>query len=217
MLQRWKMKPASDLILRRIRAKQRGWVFTAKDFIDIASRSTIGVTLHRLAKKGAIRKIGYGIYDFPTQHPKIGQLGPTLDAITSALTARTGDTIQPSGAQLANQLGLDTQIPAKPAYITSGNPTKRKIANYPITFNHSKFLNKSSWSINSAKVINALHHIGKGNITDNMINKCKKILNKRDKAQLKNNLKQLPYWMVPYILQMTGIGNENTTRSKQKR
>lgn len=208
------MKSASGLILRRIRAKQRGWVFTAKDFIDIAPRNTIGVTLHRLVKKGTIRKIGYGIYDFPVQHPKIGQLGPTLDAITSALTTRTGDIIQPSGAQLANQLGLDTQVPAKPAYITSGNPTKRKIANYPITFNHSKFLNKSSWSINPAKVINALHHMGKGNITNNMIDKCRKILNQREKTQLKNNLKQLPYWMIPYILQIIRTNDEGAARSK---
>ena len=211
------MKPASDLILRRIRAKQRGWVFTAKDFVDIAPRSTIGVTLHRLAKKGTIRKIGYGIYDFPAQHPKIGQLGPTLDAITSALTTRTGDIIQPSGAQLANQLGLDTQVPAKPAYITSGNPTKRKIANYPITFNHSKFLNKSSWSVNSAKVINALHHMGKRNITDNMVIQCSKVLSQRDKTQLKKNLKQLPYWMAPYILKIIGKKNEDAVRSKQRR
>jgi predicted transcriptional regulator of viral defense system len=208
------MKPAAGLILRRIRAKQRGWVFTAKDFIDIAPRNTIGSILCRLVKKGIIRKIGYGIYDFPTQHPKIGPLGPTLDAITSAITTRTGDIIQPSSAQLANQLGLDTQVPAKPAYITSGNAMKKKIANYPITFNHSKFLNKNSWSINSAKVVNALHHMGKGNITDSMINKCKKILNQRDKAQLKNNLKQLPYWMIPYILQIIRTNDENPARSK---
>lgn len=208
------MKSATDLILRRIRAKQRGWVFTAKDFIDIASRSTIGVTLHRLVKQGTIRKIGYGIYDFPIQHPKIGPLGPTLDAITSAITTRTGDIIQPSSAQLANQLGLDTQVPAKPVYITSGNAMKKKIANYPITFKHSKFLNNNSWNINSAKVINALHHMGKGNITDSMINKCRMILNQRDKAQLKNNLKQLPYWMIPYILQIIRTNDERSARSK---
>jgi hypothetical protein len=208
------MKSAATHILRRIRAKQRGWVFTAKDFIDIAPRNTIGVTLHRLAKKGTIRKIGYGIYDFPAQHPKIGTLGPTLDAITSAITTRTGDIIQPSSAQLANQLGLDTQVPAKPTYITSGNAMKKKIANYPIIFNHSKFLNKNSWNINSAKVINALHHMGKRNITDSMINKCRKILNQRDKAQLKNNLKRLPYWMIPYILKIIRTNDESTSRSK---
>lgn len=209
------MKPiAADLVLRRIRAKQRGWVFTAKDFIDIAPRNTIGVTLYRLTKKGIIRKIGYGIYDFPAQHPKLGILTPSPDSIVSAIATRTGDIIQPSGAQLANQLGLDTQVPAKPAYLTSGNSTKKKIANYPLTLNHSRFLNKNSWSSNAARVINALHHMGKGHITDNMINKCKKTLTKRDKSQLKNNLKLLPYWMIPHILKMIRTNDESVAKSK---
>lgn len=45
------MKSASDSILRRIRAKQHGRVFTPKNFIDLASRNTIGIALHRLLKK----------------------------------------------------------------------------------------------------------------------------------------------------------------------
>lgn len=205
---------AANLILRRIRAKQRGWVFTAKDFIDIAPRNTIGVTLHRLIKKGIIRKIGYGIYDFPAQHPKLGILAPSPDSIVSALATRTGDIIQPSGAQLANQLGLDTQVPAKPAYLTSGPSKKKKIANYPLTLNHSRFLNKNPWSDNVTRVINALHHMGKLHITDDMINKCRKTLTQRDKTQLKSNLKQLPYWMVPYILKMIRTNDERIVKSK---
>lgn len=208
------MKPAADLILRRIRAKRRGWVFTAKDFIDIAPRNTIGVTLHRLFKKGIIRKIGYGIYDFPAQHPKLGILAPSPDTIASAIATRSGDVIQPSGAQLANQLGLDTQVPAKPNYITSGSSIKKKIANYPLTLNHSKFLNKSPWSTNVTRVINALHHMGKGHITDHMLNKCSKILTKREKSQLKNNLNQLPYWMIPHILKMIRTNDERVTKGK---
>jgi hypothetical protein len=51
LLQKINMKSASDSILRRIRAKQRGWVFIPKDFIDVAPRNTIGVTLLRLFKK----------------------------------------------------------------------------------------------------------------------------------------------------------------------
>lgn len=209
------MKPvAADLILRRIRAKQRGWVFTAKDFIDIATRNTIGVTLYRLTKKSIIRKIGYGIYDFPAQHPKLGTLTPSPDTIVSAIATRTGDIIQPSGAQLANQLGLDTQVPAKPAYLTSGSSTKKKVANYPLTLNHSRFLNKTPWSTNAASVINALYHMGKGHITDDMINKCRKFLTQRDKSQLNNNLKQLPYWMIPHILKMIRTNDERTAKSK---
>jgi predicted transcriptional regulator of viral defense system len=196
------MKSVSDSILRRIRAKQRGWVFTPKDFIDLATRNTIGITLHRLVKKGLIRKLAHGLYDFPAKHPKLGKLAANPDAVARAIAARTGDIIQPSGAQSANQLGLDTQVPAKPAYITSGNSTRKKIANYPITFSHSKFLNKIPLSINVVKVINALHHLGKNNITEDTVKKCSKILSKKDKSQLKKNLAQLPDWMIQFILKI---------------
>jgi predicted transcriptional regulator of viral defense system len=198
------MKSASDSILRRIRAKQRGWVFTPKDFIDLATRNTVGITLHRLVKKGLIRKLGHGLYDFPVKHSKLGTLAATPDAIAKAIAARSGDIIQPSGAQSANQLGLDTQVPAKPTYNTSGNSTRKKIANYPITLNHSKFLNKTSLNINAVKVINALHHMGKNNITEDMIKKCSMILSKKDKSQLKKNLVQLPDWMIQFILKIIG-------------
>jgi predicted transcriptional regulator of viral defense system len=198
------MKSTSNSILRRIRAKQHGWVFTPKNFIDLAPRNTINITLHRLLKKGIIRKLAHGLYDFPVKHAKLGTLAANPDAIAKAIAARTGDIIQPSSAQLANQLGLDTQVPAKPAYITSGNPTRKKIGNYPITLNHSKFLSKTPLSINAVKVINALHHLGKDNITDNIVKKCQKILSQKDKSQLKKNLNQLPNWMVQFTLKIIG-------------
>jgi predicted transcriptional regulator len=206
----------SDSILRRIRAKRHGWVFTPKDFIDLAPRNTIGIVLYRLVKKGIIRKLDHGIYDFPTKHPKLGTLSASPDAIAKAIATRSGDIIQPSGVQLANQLGLDTQVSAKPSYITSGNSTRKKIASYSITFGHSKFLNKPPLNINAIKVINALHHIGKDNITDDMIKKCKKILSQKDKSQLKKNLNQLPNWMVIVILKIIGTKNERAATGRSK-
>lgn len=198
------MKSLSDSILRRIRAKQRGWVFTPKDFVDIAPRNTVGVVLHRLVDKGIIRKLGHGIYDFPVQHPKLGTLSANPDAIARAVAARAGDTIQPDGAQLANQLGFDTQVLAKPSYITSGSTKQKKIANYPIKFSHSKFLNNISLNPNVIKVLNALNHLGKDSITDDMIQKSKVILSQRDKAQLKKILTQLPDWMIRVVVNIIG-------------
>lgn len=198
------MKPASDLILRRIRGKQRGWVFTPKNFIDLAPRVTIAVTLHRLIKKGIIRKLSHGIYDFPVQHPKLGTLAANPDAIAKAIALKSGDNIQPSGARLANLLGLDTQVPSKPAYITSGNSTRIKVGKYPITLNHSKLMPGTQFSVNVIRVINALRHLGKDNITDDIIKKCKKILSQKDKSQLKKNLAKLPVWIIPFILKIIG-------------
>jgi hypothetical protein len=208
------MKSVSDSILRRIRAKRHGWVFTPKDFIDMAPRNTIGITLYRLVKKGIIRKLSHGIYDFPVQHPKLGTLAPNPDAVAKAIATKKGNTIQPSGAALANLLGFDMQVPAKSTYITSGNSTRRKISNYPITLIHSKYINnKIPFSTNSIRVINALHHLGKNNITDDIIIKSQKILSSKDKLQLKKNLKQFPDWMASYILKI--IRNTDERNSQQ--
>lgn len=179
------MKSASDLILRRIPGKKRGRVLTPKNFIDLAPRVTIAVTLHRFLKKGIIRKLSHGIYDFPVYHPKLGVLAANPDAVAKAIALKTGDNIQPSGARLANLLGLDIQVPAKPTYITSGSSTQKKIGKYPITLIHSKLIPSAPLSVNTVRVINALHHLGKDGITDDMIIKCKKILSQKDKSQLK--------------------------------
>ena len=196
------MATTKDTILRRIRAKRRGWVFTPKNFIDIAKRSAIDVTLHRLAKQGIIRKLDKGIYDFPYMHPKLGALAPNPDHIAKALASKTGDTVQPSAARAANQLGIDTQVPAKPAYITSRSSIKRDIANYPIVLRHSKYTNNDTLTTNVANTINAIRHLGKHNVSPLIINQLKRVLTKKDKLQLMKNISKFPDWMAPVIIEL---------------
>jgi hypothetical protein len=202
------MSTVGNSILRRIRAKKFGWVFTPKNFIDIAARNVIDTTLHRLTKKGIIRKLDRGIYDFPAKHLTLGVLAPSPDAIAQALAKKSGDVAQPSGAHLANQLGFDNQVPSKPTYLTSGSSTKKNIANYPITLSHSKFLNNIQLNTNTIRVINALQYLGKNNITDDVINRCSSILSKKDKSQLKKILAKFPDWMVAIILTIIGKTSE---------
>lgn len=197
------MKTTSDTILRRIRAKKRGWVFTPKDFIDIAPRNTIDVTLYRLVKKGIIRKLDHGIYDFPVQHPKLGPLSPDPDLLAKAIAKKTGDTIQSSGARAANQLGIDLHVPAKPLYFTSRSSIKKSIANYPISLKHSKYTSHEKLNPNVLNTINALRHLGKGNISPANIKQINSILTNKDKLQLKKNISKFPDWLAPVILKLT--------------
>lgn len=197
------MTTISDHILRRIRAKKRGWVFTPKNFIDIALRSAIDVTLHRLVRKGIIRKLDKGIYDFPIIHPKLGTLAPDPDLIAKAIAYKTGDTIQPSAGRAANQLGVDTQVPAKPVYLTSRTSIKKNIANYPIILQHTKYASTDTLNPNVADTINILRHLGKNNIPPSVINQLSRALAKKDKLQLIKNISKFPDWMAPVILQLT--------------
>lgn len=197
------MTTISDTILRRIRAKKRGWVFTPKDFIDIAPRGTIDVTLYRLINKGIIRKLDHGIYDFPVIHPKLGALTPNPDLIAKAVASKTGDIIHPSGARAANQLGIDLQVPSKPAYLTSRSSIKKNIANYPITLRHSKYTSNDKLNSNVINAVNALRHLGKDHITQENVSQINRILSKKDKLQLKKYISKFPDWLAPIILQLT--------------
>jgi hypothetical protein len=42
------------------------------------------------------------------------------DDIAAALGRQTGSRVAPSGALAANRLGLSTQVPARPVYLTDG-------------------------------------------------------------------------------------------------
>lgn len=122
------MMTISDTILRRIRAKQRGWVFTPKDFLDVGSRAAVDQTLSRLAKSGVIRRLDRGLFDYPKKHPILGMLSPAADKVAQAITSKTGDKAMPSGAMAANMLGLSTQVSAKPVFVTNGKSRSKPLA-----------------------------------------------------------------------------------------
>jgi hypothetical protein len=197
------MTAICDTILRRIRAKKRGWVFTPKDFTDIAPRNTIDVTLYRLVKKGIIRRLAQGIYDFPVIHPKLGALTPNPDLIAKAMVSKTGGTILPSGARAANQLGIDMQVPSKPSYLTSRSSIKKNIANYPINLRHSKYTSNHTLNPNVINTVNALRHLGKDHVSQVTIKQLDRILSNKDKVQLKKYISKFPDWLALIILQLT--------------
>ena len=92
------MSAMADRIMKRVRGKGRGWVFTPKHFIDLGTRGSVDMALSRLAQAGSIRRIGRGLYDYPRLHPKLGTLNPDATRIAGALSIQTGDKLAPSGA-----------------------------------------------------------------------------------------------------------------------
>src|SRR3546814_18032379 len=116
------MSAVADRIMKRVRGKGCGWVFTPKQFVDFGTRGSVDMALSRLAHAGDIRRIGRGLYDYPRQHDKLGALSPDPGQLAQALSAQSGDALAPSGAAAANNLGISTQVPARVGYPTRGRP-----------------------------------------------------------------------------------------------
>ena len=48
----------------RIQHKGKGWCFTPRAFHDIGSTGAVRIALHRLVKKGEVRRLARGLYDY---------------------------------------------------------------------------------------------------------------------------------------------------------
>lgn len=191
-----------DKALARIRGTGRGTVFSAIDFLDLGSRSSVDQALSRLTKSGAIRRLGRGLYDFPRVNKRLGILAPSPESIAHAIERKTGARVQVSGAQSANALGLSTQVPMRLVYRTTGPARRIQTGKQTIEFRQS-VPNKLEGAGTSARAaIEALRHIGKGRVTEEVLSRIGMLLSPTDKKQLARLKKGAPTWMHSLIDQI---------------
>ncbi len=129
------MKTTENKALSRIYGNGRGWAFSKKDFVDLGNHKAIDMALIRLSKKGTIRRVLRGIYDYPKYSKLLEQyLSPDIDQIAQALARKFGWKIQISGNTALNVLGLSTQVPTKYLYYSNGRDKIYEIENIELIF-----------------------------------------------------------------------------------
>jgi hypothetical protein len=193
------MNTTANKIINRIYGHGRGWCFTPRHFLDIGSPEAIRINLHRLEKKGIIRRIARGLYDFPKKHPSIGRLSPNPRKIASAISARDSSRLQSSGAYAANLLGLSEQVPAKIVFLTDGPTRNLKIGRQQILLKRTTPRNLATAGKISGTLIQAFNHIGKNHIMQHHIEHLQRTLDHDAKDQLRKDGIYAPYWMHPFI------------------
>jgi hypothetical protein len=142
-----------------------------------------------------IRRIGRGCYDFPKQSTTLGTLSPNADNLAQAAAAKAGDRAFPSGAMAANMLGLSTQVPATPVYLTNGHSRTRAIAGRTIRLKHASvpLLDQMPDKVNL--VLQALAYLGKDGIDDIVIHQCADKLDNADMKLLAKSARYAPSWL----------------------
>ena len=189
------MPSIENRIVTRIQGKARGACFTPKAFLDLGSPEAVRIALHRMEKRGTIRRLTRGLYDFPKQHPTIGFLSPSPDEIAKALSERDASRLQPSGAYAANLLGLSEQVPARIVFLTDGPARHVRIGRQEITLKNTTTRNMATAGRISGTVIQALRHIGSRQIGKQHIAHLRQTMTLSDKAQLKRDRIYAPGWM----------------------
>jgi len=189
------MQSVDSRILSRIYGRGRGCVVTPGEFLDLGSRQAVDLALHRLTKRGTLRRLARGLYDYPRTHATMGLLSPGPDAVARALAGKDSIRLQPSGAYAANLLGLSTQVPAKVVYLTDGPSRTVKMGNQEIHLRHTTPRNMGPAGRISGLVIQALRHMGRGNVDDSIIDILRRRLTEGDKRQLLKDISHAPAWV----------------------
>jgi hypothetical protein len=193
-------------LLATIHGSGRGSVFVPADFLDIGSREAIGIALHRLARKGTIRHLARGVYDFPKQHPVLGPLSPSAETVARALADRDHTRLQPAGAYAANALGLSEQVPAKAVFLTDGPSRTVKIGPTTIQLRRTTARNMAAAGRLSGLLIQALRELGNEHITAERRAHLKRTLPADKRRDLLKDLRLAPAWMHPIFRELAEEG-----------
>ncbi|MGR3433264.1 MAG: DUF6088 family protein [Shimia sp.] len=189
-----------DKLATRIRAKRQGSVFTWRDLANLdADRPILSQALARLARQGEIRRLARGLYDKPRIDATLGPLSPSPDDIAAAIARRDGRLIAPTPARAANDLGLTTQVPAKPTYLTDGATRVLMIGGRDISFRRTAARMLVGGSTPVGQVFQALRHLGPDGCDRDALDQLRACIPSAQRRHLLDITDDVPDWMAPLL------------------
>jgi len=203
-------KSTSSSVARKIYGMGRGWAFSVIDFSTFGSRSAIDVTLYRLLKKGTIRRVIRGIYDYPA-YSKVLQteMSPDIDQVARAIARKFGWRIQPSGPAALNLLGLSTQVPSRMVYLSDGPNRTYTIGKQTLAFKHSP-LKESGFKLReSALIVQALKSLGPQRISPEVVTSIKRQLDPKLHTKVLKDTKTATGWVYGAVKKICGGENQS--------
>lgn len=122
-----KKRRARDSAAGTVRARvtaggERYWKHS--DFDDLPP-SAVAMALSRLAREGALQRVGKGVY----YRPRPTAFGPSMPAASAVAPQTLNSALHPAGLSAANVLGLSTQNTPQGEYATSAPGLPRALRN----------------------------------------------------------------------------------------
>ena len=123
-----------------------------------------------------------------------GNRAPSLQKTAEALAAQLGERIANSGAVAANVLGLTTQVPVTPVFLTSGPSRTLKLGRQEVRLRHSPPWQLVLRGRRAGEAVRALAWLGP-EMTGPAIEKLRRSLNAEERRELAGVSAQMPGWL----------------------
>lgn len=192
-------------VLRIIRRHGRGWVFSAKDFVHLGSRSAVDMALHRLDADGLVRRIGRGLYYYPRQSRVLNsELSPDASRIAAATARKFGWRIQVTGSTALNLMGVSTQVPGRAVFLSDGPARKYSFGTQHIEFIQSPLKDTGFRHEETAVIVAGLKSLGEVNITPDVIEAIRRWLKPELRRHVLRESKSVVGWVQAAIMEIFG-------------
>lgn len=162
-------------------------VFVPNYFLDLGSRETVDMALRRLARKGTIRRLACGVYNFRPRDTRSARGiqrggGP-------ALAGRDRTRLQPAGVYAENILGLSKQVPAKAVFLTDGPSRTVQIGPTTILLRRITPGNmEAAWRL-TGLLIQALRELGEKHLIREQPEHCCQTITRKGREDKMNYLR----------------------------
>ena len=190
-----------DKVFYFISGHGRGWSFSSNDLIHKFTRQEIDNTLSDLVKKGKIRRVARGIYDYPKYSELLQkQLSPDIEQVSRAYARKFNWQIEVSGESALNILGLSTQVVGRYIYLSNG-PNKNYILNdgTAIEFKKSSLKNIGFKYKESSLIVQALKALGKDRVDEQVIKSIREKIDARKYKKILSDTQSATVWIYETI------------------
>ena len=192
------MQTLSKKILESARNSGEGEIYTAREFLHLGKRAAVDQALSRLTKEGECLRIGRGRYVLPVR-TRFGTRAPSAHRVVEAFAEASGETVAPSGAAAANQLGLTTQVPIRHVSLTSGKSRRFYLGKQVVELKHAPAWQLRQPNEKAGHAIRALAWIGHANASE-AVRQIRSTMSAREQAELlASRGSAIPTWLAEAI------------------
>ena len=191
-------------VMSHVAELSEGALISPNSLLHLGSRMAVDQALSRLARKGQIMRVCQGIYVGPIQ-TRFGPRPPSAETVIKSLSSLWGQTIVPCGGAAAHALGLTTQVPIKPVYLTSGPNRKLKLGRLSVELHHAPKWQLAAPLRPAGEAIRALSWLGPDEVKERL-GAIKGILSAEDLRELADARAVMPSWLAEPVSAMVAHG-----------
>ena len=188
------MERLSKTILRYAEEQPEGTPVLAKGLLHLGSRAAVDQALSRLVRRGALLRVGRGVYVLPVEG-RFGRRAPSVEKTVTALAAARGERVANSGAMAANVVGLTGQVPVRHVFLTSGPSRTLTLGRERVELRHAPPWQLVLAGRRAGDAIRALAWLGRDRAGE-AAGLVRERLSEEERRELGSVSAQMPGWLI---------------------